>query len=175
MASWYLSSDKSWPRVSAVSLGSTTIYESKYSTFSMFFNVISRRLPILLGRLLRNQMWETGVASSICPNAFTSHFGLDYFDTTLLTDHATMLHALVFYHNCIRNPWSGPKILAQNKPSRSGFKSPVIDGFPAFLSHRGTTAESGQKMQARPLTPVYRRGSVGLEEKIIQCFHKFFL
>ena len=37
-------------------------------TFSISLSVISRILPILDGKLLKNHIWATGEASSICPN-----------------------------------------------------------------------------------------------------------
>ena len=46
----------------------------------MFLRVRSSRLPILLGRLFRNQMCETGVASSMC--AMRSRRTLDWMTST---------------------------------------------------------------------------------------------
>ncbi|CFN65785.1 Uncharacterised protein [Bordetella pertussis] len=61
------SSDMIWPRLSGVMPGSITHQASKYSTRSMSRSVMSSTMPRRDGRLLRNQMCATGLASSIWP------------------------------------------------------------------------------------------------------------
>ena len=47
------------------------------------------------GRLFRNQMCATGVASVDVAEALTTHLGLDDLDAALLAHDAAVLHALV--------------------------------------------------------------------------------
>ena len=61
----YRSSPSSSFGLNGVSPGSMTMYDSKYSTRSRSLSVMSMSVPRRLGRLLRNQMWATGLASSM--------------------------------------------------------------------------------------------------------------
>ncbi len=64
-ASRYSSSLSSWLRSRVVMPGSVTTNDSKYSTRSISRRVISSIRPIRDGRDFRNQMWATGLASSM--------------------------------------------------------------------------------------------------------------
>ena len=63
----YWSSETTWCFLSGVSPGSSTMKESKYRTFSRSAMVMSSSVPILDGRVFRNQMCATGAASSMWP------------------------------------------------------------------------------------------------------------
>ncbi len=55
------------------------------------------------------------------PQPLTAHTRQSDFDAAFIADHAAMLHALVLSHKHSQSV-TGPKMRAQNKPSRSGLK-----------------------------------------------------
>ena len=74
-----------------------------------------------LGKPLKNQTWLTGQASSMCP--IRSRRTLDWVTSTphlsQITPRCYMRLYLPHRHS---QSVMGPKILAQNRPSRSGLK-----------------------------------------------------
>ena len=74
-----------------------------------------------LGSPLKNQTWETGEASSTCP--MRSRRTFDWVTSTPHLSHTTPLCFILlnFPHRHSQSV-TGPKMRAQNSPSRSGLK-----------------------------------------------------
>ena len=82
---------------------------------------MSSRCPIRLGRPLKNHTWLTGVASVMCPSRSRRTFAC-----VTSTPHLSQMTPRCFIRLYLPQRHSqsvtGPKILAQNSPSRSGLK-----------------------------------------------------
>ena len=80
---------------------------------------MSSRYPIRLGMDLKNQMWTTGEASSMCPSRWRR--ALDRITSTPHLSQTTPLCLIPLNFPQLHSQSRvGPKILAQNRPSRSG-------------------------------------------------------
>jgi hypothetical protein len=80
-----------------------------------------RRVPIRLGMPLKNQTWETGQASSMCP--MRSRRTFDWMTSTPHLSQTTPRCFMRLYLPQLHSQsFVGPKILAQKRPSRSGLK-----------------------------------------------------
>ena len=98
---------------------SITTYDSKYRIRSRSRSEMSRMWPMRLGRPLKNQTWLTGQASSMWPMRSRRTF-----DCVTSTPHLSQITPRCFMRLYLPHRHSqsviGPKILAQNSPSRSG-------------------------------------------------------
>jgi hypothetical protein len=84
-------------------------------------------LPMRDGRLFRNQMWATGVASSMWPEALAAHLRLDDLDAALLADDAAVLHALVLAAVALV-VLDGPEDLRAEQAVPFRLEGAVVDG-----------------------------------------------
>jgi len=75
------------------------------------------RLPIRLGRVLKNQMWATGTASSMCPCARGAPSTGSPRAATV-ADHAAIADALVLAAMALQS-FTGTKMRSQKRPSFS--------------------------------------------------------
>ena len=64
--------------------------------FSRLDVFMSSSVPSRLGIALKNQMWTTGAASSMCPMRLRRTRRVRHLDAAAVADHALVLHAAVF-------------------------------------------------------------------------------
>ena len=102
-----------------------------------------------LGSPLKNQMCETGQASSICP--MRSRRTLAWVTSTPHFSQTTPRWRMRLYlpHRHSQS-LTGPKILAQNRPSRSRFEGAVIDGLRFFDLAVGPFADLVRSRDGNP-------------------------
>ncbi len=99
--------------------GSSTTKASKYSTRSMSRSVMSSTMPRRDGQRLQEPDVRGRRSQFDVAHALAAHLGERDFDAALLADHATVLQALVLAAQALV-VLDRAKILAQNRPSRSG-------------------------------------------------------
>src|SRR5476649_968731 len=82
---------------------------------------MSSKWPMRLGRPLKNQTCEHGLASSMCPNR-SRRTRASVTSTPHLSQITPRCFMRLYLPHKHSQSWVGPKIRAQNSPSRSGSK-----------------------------------------------------
>jgi hypothetical protein len=101
--------------------------------------------------------------------SFTPHLGLDNLNTALLTDHTTVLHALVLSTIALVI-LNRPKDLGTEKAIPLRLECPVIDGLRFFYLSMGPIPDLSRRGERNPYS-IETQWFLGLGKKAKQFFH----